>query len=125
MDAIWLSPFYPSPNADFGYDVTDYTDVDPAYGTLEDFDELVAAAHERELKVLVDFVPAHTSIEHPWFRERPDFYFWADAAAEQLAGHLRRHRRGSATGHRPLLPALVLSRAGRPELAQSRACGRR
>jgi alpha-glucosidase len=77
-DAIWLSPFYPSPNADFGYDVADYTAVDPAYGTLEDFDALVAAAHERALKVLIDFVPAHTSIEHPWFRQRPDFYFWAD-----------------------------------------------
>jgi alpha-glucosidase len=76
-DAIWLSPFYPSPNADFGYDVADYTDVDPAYGTLDDFDALIAAAREREFKLLVDFVPAHTSIEHPWFRNRPDFYFWA------------------------------------------------
>jgi alpha-glucosidase len=76
-DAIWLSPFYRSPDADFGYDVSDYTAVDPVYGTLADFDRLVAAAHERELRVLVDFVPAHTSIEHPWFRARPDFYFWA------------------------------------------------
>jgi alpha-glucosidase len=78
-DALWLSPFYPSPNADFGYDVSDYTAVDPAYGSLEDFDRLVAAAHGRGLKVVIDFVPCHTSIEHPWFRERPDFYFWADA----------------------------------------------
>ena len=77
--AIWLSPFYPSPNADFGYDVADYTAVDPDYGTLEDFDDLIAAAHERGLRVIVDFVPCHTSIEHPWFRERPGFYHWADA----------------------------------------------
>lgn len=77
--AIWLSPFYRSPDADFGYDVSDYTSVDPRYGTLEDFDALAAAAHARGLKLLVDFVPCHTSVEHPWFRERPEFYFWADA----------------------------------------------
>jgi alpha-glucosidase len=76
--AIWLSPFYRSPNADFGYDVVDYTAVDPVYGTLEDFERLVHEAHARGLRVVVDFVPAHTSVEHPWFRERPDFYFWAD-----------------------------------------------
>jgi alpha-glucosidase len=79
--AIWVSPFYPSPNADFGYDVADYTAVDPDYGTLDDFDRLVVAAHERGLRVIVDFVPCHTSIEHPWFRERPDFYVWMDAPA--------------------------------------------
>ncbi len=78
-DAIWLSPFYPSPNADFGYDVADYTDVDPAYGTLADFTALADAAHDRGLRLLVDFVPCHTSTSHPWFRHRPDFYFWADA----------------------------------------------
>ena len=77
--ALWLSPFYPSPNADFGYDVSDYTGVDPAYGDLSDFERLVEGAHERGLKLLLDFVPAHSSIEHPWFRERPDFYFWSDA----------------------------------------------
>jgi alpha-glucosidase len=76
--ALWLSPFYPSPNADYGYDVSDYTGVDPDYGELTDFERLVESAHERGLKVLLDFVPAHTSIEHPWFRERPDFYFWSD-----------------------------------------------
>lgn len=77
--AVWLSPFYPSPDADFGYDVSDYTAVDSKYGSLEDFDHLVTAAHERNLKVLLDYVPAHTSVEHPWFRERPDFYFWAES----------------------------------------------
>jgi alpha-glucosidase len=76
--ALWLSPTYPSPMADFGYDVADFRAVDPVFGTLEDLDALVAAAHERDLRVLMDLVPCHTSIEHPWFRERPDFYFVRD-----------------------------------------------
>jgi alpha-glucosidase len=78
VDAVWLSPIYPSPLADFGYDISDFCAVDPVYGTLEDFDALLAAAHERGLKLLMDLVPNHTSIEHPWFREHPDWYFWAD-----------------------------------------------
>jgi glycosidase len=77
-DALWLSPIYPSPLADSGYDVSDYEGVDPAYGSLAGFDRLVKAAHERGLRLLMDLVPCHTSIEHPWFRERPDFYIWAD-----------------------------------------------
>ncbi len=77
-DAIWLSPIYPSPQADFGYDVADYTGVDPTLGTLADFDELVEAAHARGLRLLMDLIPCHTSIEHPWFREHPDRYLWAD-----------------------------------------------
>jgi alpha-glucosidase len=78
VDALWLSPIHPSPLADFGYDVSDYTTVDPVYGTLEDFDRLVAAADARGLRVLMDLVPCHTSIEHPWFREHRDWYVWAD-----------------------------------------------
>jgi alpha-glucosidase len=77
VDALWLSPIYPSPLADFGYDVSDYTTVDPGLGTLDDFDELIAAAHERGLRVLLDLIPCHTSIEHPWFREHPDWYIWS------------------------------------------------
>jgi alpha-glucosidase len=77
VDAFWLSPIYPSPLADLGYDVADYTGVDPALGTLADFDELVAAAHERGLRVVLDLVPCHTSIEHPWFREHPGWYIWS------------------------------------------------
>jgi alpha-glucosidase len=77
VDAFWLSPIYPSPLADFGYDVSDYTAVDPQLGTLDDFDELVAAAHERGLRVLLDLIPCHTSIEHPWFREHTDWYIWS------------------------------------------------
>ena len=77
VDAFWLSPIYPSPLADFGYDVSNYTAVDPAFGTLGDLDALVAGAHERGLRVLLDLVPSHTSIEHPWFREHPDWYIWS------------------------------------------------
>jgi alpha-glucosidase len=79
VDALWLSPIYPSPMHDFGYDVSDYKDVDPVFGSLEDFDRLVAGARERGLRVLLDLVPCHTSIEHPWFREHPDWYIWSDA----------------------------------------------
>jgi alpha-glucosidase len=78
VDALWLSPIYPSPLADFGYDVADYTDVDPVFGDLAELDALVADAHARGLKLLLDMVPCHSSIEHPWFREHPDWYIWAD-----------------------------------------------
>jgi alpha-glucosidase len=90
VDAIWLSPFYRSPMADFGYDIADYTDVDPLFGTLGDFDELLASAHRRGLKVIVDWVPNHTSDRHPWFIEsaagrdsaRRDWYLWRDPAPD-------------------------------------------
>ncbi len=78
VDALWLSPIYPSPLADFGYDVSDYTAIDHVFGGFEDFDHLVAEAHARDLRVLMDLVPCHTSIEHPWFREHPDWYIWTD-----------------------------------------------
>jgi alpha-glucosidase len=78
VDALWLSPIYPSPMADFGYDVSDYTDVDPVFGDLHEFDRLIDDAHARGLKVLTDMIPCHTSIEHPWFRAYPDWYIWAD-----------------------------------------------
>jgi glycosidase len=78
VDALWLSPVYPSPLADFGYDITNHTAIDPVYGTLDDFDALVAAVHGRGLRLLMDLVPCHTSIEHPWFRDHPDRYIWAD-----------------------------------------------
>ena len=78
VDALWLSPIYPSPLADLGYDVADHTGVAPEYGTLADLDELIAEAHARGLRVLLDLVPSHTSIEHPWFRVHPDWYVWAD-----------------------------------------------
>jgi alpha-glucosidase len=88
IDAIWLSPIYPSPMADFGYDVGDYSGVDPLFGTIDDFDRLLAAAHEHGLKLMLDLVPNHSSDQHPWFlesrssRENPkrDWYIWRDPA---------------------------------------------
>ena len=82
-DAVWLSPFYPSPMADGGYDVAGYTGVDPRFGTLADAGLLISAAHERDLKVLLDVVPCHTSIEHPWFREHPERYVWSERDGPQ------------------------------------------
>ena len=90
VDAIWLSPIFPSPMADFGYDVADYCGIDPRFGTLADFDSLLASAHARGLKLLLDFVPSHSSDRHPWFvesrssRDNPkrDWYIWRDAAPD-------------------------------------------
>ena len=79
VDALWLSPVYPSPLADWGYDVSDYETIDPRLGSLESFDRLLADAHDRGLRLLMDLVPCHTSIEHPWFRDHPDWYIWADS----------------------------------------------
>ncbi len=81
VDAIWLSPIYPSPLDDFGYDISDHGAVAPEYGGEEAFERLVAAAHARGMRVLLDLVPCHTSIEHPWFREHRDRYVWAEPAA--------------------------------------------
>jgi alpha-glucosidase len=86
-DAIWISPFFKSPMKDFGYDVSDYCDVDPMFGTLTDFDALVAEAHRLGLKVMIDQVISHTADVHPWFKEsrisrdnpKADWYVWADA----------------------------------------------
>ena len=68
IDAIWLSPFYTSPQRDAGYDVADYCDVDPLFGTLADFDAMVAEAHARDIRVIVDLVPNHSSDQHVWFQ---------------------------------------------------------
>ena len=78
VDGLWLNPTFPSPNADWGFDVSDYRDVHPELGTLEDLDELVERAGERGIRVLLDLVPNHTSDQHPWFRERRDFYVWRE-----------------------------------------------
>jgi len=88
VDAVWISPIFPSPMVDFGYDVADYTGVHPMFGTLADFDRLLAAAHDRGLKILLDFVPNHSSGQHPWFLEsrssrtspKRDWYIWRDPA---------------------------------------------
>jgi len=103
IDAIWLTPFYISPQVDNGYDVANYTAIDPAYGTLDDFDELVARAHERGIRIVLDMVLNHTSTQHAWFREslnkespyRP-FYIWLDGTPEQLPNNWRSKFGGNA-----------------------------
>jgi len=88
VDAVWISPIYPSPMADFGYDISNYTDIDPIFGTLPEFDALLAEVHARGMKLLLDYVPNHTSDRHPWFIDarasrssmRRDWYIWRDPA---------------------------------------------
>ena len=90
IDGVWISPIYPSPMKDFGYDVADYCGIHPQFGTLEDFDDLIREAHGRGLKVILDFVPNHTSDQHPWFLEsrssrsnpKRDWYIWRDPARD-------------------------------------------
>ncbi len=133
IDAIWLSPIFPSPMADFGYDIADYTGIDPLFGTMADFDALLTAAHAIGLKVILDLVPNHTSDQHPWFVEsrssrdngKARLVYLARSGrgrrtAEQLAVGIRRQRMGIRRRDRTIL----LSRLSRPaagsELAQSR-----
>jgi alpha-glucosidase len=86
IDAIWLCPIYPSPMADFGYDITDYQNIDPLFGTLADFDELIRECRKRQIRLILDLVPNHTSIAHPWFGQAAgcrkstyrDWYIWRD-----------------------------------------------
>ena len=87
VDAIWISPIFPSPMADFGYDVSNYTDVEPLFGSLSDFDRLVDEAHRHDMRIILDYVPNHTSDQHPWFLEsrasrdsaQRDWHMWRDA----------------------------------------------
>ena len=103
IDAIWLTPFYISPQLDNGYDVANYTAIDPAYGTLDDFDELVAEAHARGIRIVLDMVFNHTSTQHAWFRESLNkaspyrqFYIWRDGTPEQLPNNWRSKFGGNA-----------------------------
>ena len=90
VDAVWISPIFPSPMADFGYDVSNYTDIDPIFGTLAEFDALLADVHRRGMKLLLDYVPNHTSDQHPWFIDarssrmsaKRDWYIWRDPAPD-------------------------------------------
>lgn len=90
IDAIWISPVYPSPMADFGYDVSDYTDIHPLFGTLEDMRALIKQVHGYNLRIILDYVPSHTSNQHPWFLEscssidnpKRDWYIWKDPASD-------------------------------------------
>ncbi len=138
IDAIWLSPIYPSPMADFGYDIADYCDIDPIFGDLAGFDRLLAAVHARGLRLLLDFVPNHSSDQHPWFvesrssRENPkrDWYIWRDPAprrrtAKQLDQRLRWLVLAVGRDDRPILPSRFPQVATRPQLAQARRYAKR
>ncbi len=97
VDAIWLSPFFRSPMADFGYDVADYCDVDPLFGSLADFDRLLAACHDHGLRMIIDWVPNHTSNEHPWFGEsraskdsaKRNWYVWRNGTRDEPPNNWR------------------------------------
>jgi len=94
VDVVWLSPVYPSPQDDNGYDISDYQGIDPTFGTLAEFDTLLAAVHDRGMKLVMDLVVNHTSDEHPWFVEsqsgpssaRRDWYWWRPAREGMAAG---------------------------------------
>ena len=132
VDAIWLSPIFPSPMADFGYDISDYIGIDPLFGTIGDFDALVAAAHAIGLKIILDLVPNHTSDQHPWFiesrssRDNPkrDWYLWRDPkrgrlGPQQLAVGIWRQRLAIRRRNRAILLSRLSRPAAGPELAQS------
>ena len=133
VDAIWLSPIFPSPMADFGYDVADYCAVEPMFGDLAAFDRLLAAVHVRGLKLLLDFVPNHSFGPAPLVHRQPvassridarrDWYIWRDSgagrgAAQQLDQRLRRLLVGVGRCDRAILPACLSQAAARSELAQ-------
>jgi len=90
VDLVWITPFFASPMADFGYEVSDYCAIDPMYGDMDDLDRLVTDAHARGIRVILDLVPNHTSIKHPWFTQSRtsltsdfrDHYIWADPGAD-------------------------------------------
>src|SRR5919199_1638505 len=122
VDAVGVCPFYRSPMTDFGYDVADYCDVDPLFGTLEDFDRLLAEAHERAIRVLVDWVPNHTSDQHPWFVQsraardsaKRDWYIWRDGGVDGFRIDVVQ-----GIGKDPALPARPAEQAAMPVSARN------
>ncbi len=130
MDAIWIAPCFPSPQVDFGYDVSDYEDIDPKYGTLADFDQLEKLGEQKGIGIILDFVVNHTSDQHQWFIEsdssstakKRDWYIWRDGKGtnqppNNWISDVRRI--GVAVGRQdePVLLPLFLSAATGPELA--------
>ena len=138
IDAIWLSPIYPSPGLDGGYDVADHARVDPVFGSEADFDRLVAEAHRRGIRIVLDLVLNHTSDQHRWFRSsrasrdgpHADWYIWADPAGRTAAGRPRPPNNWRSVfggpawtleaGARAVLPPHLPCRAARRELAAAR-----
>ena len=131
VDVLWLSPVYRSPMDDNGYDISDYDDVDPLFGTLADLDALIAGCHDRGLRVVMDLVVNHTSDEHPWFVEsrdpaspKRDWYWWRaprnGGAPTNWESRLRRLRLGVRRPQRGVLPPPLQPQAARPELGEPR-----
>ena len=139
VTCLWLLPFYPSPLRDDGYDIADYTSINPIYGTLDDFKRFVDAAHALHIRVLTELVINHTSDQHPWFqraRRAPkgsperDYYVWSDTDTQVRghADHLHRHREVELDvrpGRRPVLLAPLLLAPAGPELRQPRGAAAR
>ena len=125
VDAVWLSPIYPSPMTDFGYDVSDYCGIDPLFGTMADFDALLARVHGLGLKLILDFVPNHSSDQHPWFQAsraadgRVGRLVSVAGSAEQLDGQFRGERLDVGRAAGAVLLPLVPADAAGSELAQS------
>ena len=138
VDVVWLSPVYASPMDDNGYDISDYQDVDPLFGTLEDLDLLIAGLHERGIKIVMDLVVNHTSDEHPWFVEsrdpasaKRDWYWWRPArpgfepgsegcGADELGVGVLGLGLAVRRAQRRVLPAPLQPEAARPQLGESR-----
>jgi alpha-glucosidase len=127
VDAIWITPCFPSPQVDFGYDVSDYEAIDPMYGTMKDFDHLVSEGKKRGINVILDFVVNHTSDQHKWFLDSKssrtsghrDWYIWRDGKGPGQPPNNWLSTFGLSAWKLDLLP-LFLSRTAGPELAQSR-----
>jgi glycosidase len=136
-DGIWFSPLYPSPGADCGYDIADYMDIAPEYGGLEQFKKVLAGAHQRGMKVIMDLVINHTSDEHPWFQQSrrriepyTDYYIWRPRearrqSAQQLGQHVRGEGLAVGRGAGRILHAHLRREAARSEHGQSLWCGRK
>ena len=129
VDALWLTPVYVSPQVDNGYDIADYLAIDSAYGTMADFEALLAAAHARDIRIVMDIVVNHTSTEHAWFKSAlgikqslPRLLHLARSGgrrrAQQLAIQVWRQRLGAGLSHRSVLPAPVCPRAGGSQLGE-------
>ena len=116
IDAVWISPIFPSPMWDFGYDVSDYCAIDPLFGSLADFDTLLESAHALDLKVILDFVPNHTSDQHPWFQEESLVEAASKAGLVCLARPEARRFPTKQLGERVWRSGLDLRRSGRPVL---------
>jgi len=125
VDAIWLSPIFTSPMVDFGYDIADYVDVDPLFGSLADLDSLIDAAHRQQIKIILDLVPNHTSDKHPWFveskssRDHPkrDWYFGAIRPPREVLRITGFRNLEAARGNSIRIPSnTIIIRFSRPSL---------